>query len=87
MSKFLTISKQILLVLCVIVLILSIEVVQATSIENFIDSDDQSHHERRIYDLNKLRRFLLTSNAEQRAAKREQANFLKQKLVSRFNFQ
>lgn len=46
------------------------------------DSDeDDVQEERRTYDLNRLRHFLLTSNAEQLAAKREKQDFYKRELV------
>lgn len=75
-------SKPIFLVLCIIVLILSMEVAQARSVDSLSNTDEQSQYQRRAYDLKKLRHFLLTSNAEQRTAKREQENRLKQNLVS-----
>jgi len=92
MSKFLTISKHILLSLLIIVFISSIELSQAASIDNLVGTDmigsanDETNYQRRINDLNKLRHFLLTSNAEQRAARRNKNNFSKRKLVSKFNF-
>ncbi|CAF0759268.1 unnamed protein product [Adineta steineri] len=48
------------------------------------DSDDDVQEQRRSYDYNKLRHFLLTSNAEQRAAKREQQDFVKRELIREY---
>jgi hypothetical protein len=61
---------------------LSIELSQAKFVDNLdTDMTDEAKHQRRTYDINKLRHFLLTSNAEQRAAKRARENLLKRKLV------
>lgn len=39
------------------------------------EDDDSSDEQRRAYELKKLRHFLLTANAQERAAKREQQDF------------
>ena len=49
------------------------------------EDDDSSDEDRRAYELKKLRHFLLTSNADERAAKREKQDFLKRELVKIFN--
>jgi hypothetical protein len=46
------------------------------------DDEINLEQERRSYDLNKLRHFLLTADAEERAAKREQQEFYKRELVN-----
>jgi len=49
------------------------------------DDDSEVEEERRANDFNQLRRFLLTANAEERAAKREQQDFYKRELVNKLN--
>lgn len=51
-----------------------------TSSDDVNESLDQ---QRREYDFNKLRRFLLTADADKRAERREQQNFYKRELVNR----
>lgn len=48
------------------------------------DDDDDSDKQGsvRAYDLNQLRRYLLTSNAEQRAERRRQQDLLREELVN-----
>jgi cytochrome c-type biogenesis protein CcmH/NrfG len=83
MPKFLALSKQIVLLLVVIILLSLLELSQATPMVNARSEDmsesagEKAHHQRRTYELKKLRHFLLTSNAKQLAAKREKANSLK----------
>ncbi|CAF0833761.1 unnamed protein product [Rotaria sordida] len=50
------------------------------------DDNDNSdiQEQQRIYDLNTLRHFLLTSNAEQRAARRKQQEVAKQELIREY---
>lgn len=52
---------------------------EMASDENSADVEE----ERRNYDLENLRRYLLTSKAEERAAKREKQDFLKRELVNK----
>lgn len=73
------------------ILISNIGISQSKSFKNFeledSDNDDDNSRvkeERRNYNLDQLRRFLLTANAEQRAAKREQQYLSKRELVSFF---
>jgi hypothetical protein len=86
MSKFLTLSKQIGFLLIVFVLVSSIGLLQAAPKDSLEDTDSSSNDEiqnqRREDDFKELRQFLLTSNAEQRAEKREKQNFHKRELVS-----
>jgi hypothetical protein len=92
MPKFLTIFNQIVLSLLIIVFISSIELSEAASVDNLFNTDmigsanDEAYYQRRINDLNKLRHYLLTSNAEQRNARRDKKNFSKRKLVRKFYF-
>jgi hypothetical protein len=85
-------SKLIILLLFAIVFMSSIELSQAALADNILDGDmigslnDKTYDQRRTNDLNKLRHFLLTSNAEQRAAKRDKGNFYRRKLVRKSNF-
>ncbi len=83
------------LLLIVIILLSTIKCSRTASIRNrpMIDMSDDNDNddaeveeERRVYDLNKLRHFLLTSNAEQLAAKREQQELYKRELVNKLNF-
>jgi hypothetical protein len=48
------------------------------------DDEINLEQERRSYDLNKLRHFLLTADAEERAAKREQQEFYKRELIQEY---
>jgi hypothetical protein len=92
MPKFLTPSKRIVLLLVVIVLLSLLELSQATPMVNARNEDmiesagEKVHHQRRTYELKKLRHFLLTSNAKQLAAKREKENSLKREFVRKLNF-
>jgi len=89
MLKSLTLSNQFILLLFVIALASSIRLSQATSQDKPFNTDmdffsnDKVHQQRRTHDFNILRHFLLTSNAEQRAAKREKQDFHKRQLVRR----
>ncbi len=90
MMKFVTLSTHIRFLLIAIVLMSMIKLSQTTSVgsrpmtDMSADDDDNSvEEERREYDFNKLRKFLLTSNAEERAAKREQQEFYKRELVNK----
>jgi len=89
MTKFFKSPTQITILLIAIFLISTLEFSQAVSSENLmadISSDDDSadvQEERRSSNFKKLRHFLLTSNAEQRAAKRDQQEFYKRQLVNK----
>ncbi|CAF4206947.1 unnamed protein product [Rotaria sp. Silwood2] len=90
MPKFFILSKQIIIFLFIIALALSIELSQAIPMNKIRAADmaisnyDEVYHQRRIYDLNQLRHFLLTSNEEQRAARRDKQNFYKQQLIREY---
>ncbi|CAF4555609.1 unnamed protein product [Rotaria sp. Silwood1] len=90
MPKFCVLSKHIIFFLFIIALALSIELSQAVpmnklrTVDMAISNDDEEYHQRRIHDLNKLRHFLLTSNEEQRAARRDKQNFYKQQLIREY---
>jgi len=93
MGKVLMFSTHVGFLLIAIILISSIKFSRASSLRSLpmadMSADDDEaevEEERRMYDFNKLRRFLLTSNDEQRAAKREQQDFLKRELVNKLNF-
>jgi hypothetical protein len=77
------------LFLFLIAFVSSFRLSQAASNDQLLntDNDDSAEAQRREYEVKKLRHFLLTSNAEQLAAKREQRNFLKRKLVRETNFE
>lgn len=94
MSKFLTSTQRMNFVLVFILLLSTMQLSQATRSQSFdatdlsADSDDADDNnsameeQQRPNDLrNRLRYFLLTSNAEQRAARRKQQDSLKQDLV------
>ncbi len=87
MLKFLTSSKSTVLLLLVIAFALLIGLLQAASIDSSdsedISADEELQNQRRKEDFKQLRQFLLTSNAEQRAAKREKQDFYKRELVRR----
>ncbi len=87
MLKFLTSSKSTVLLLLVIAFALLIGLLQAASIDSSdsedISADEELQNQRRKEDFKQLRQFLLTSNAEQRAAKREKQDFYKRELVKR----
>ena len=84
-------SKHIVLLLFIIALASSIRLSQALPQDNLrntdmhVSSNNEVHNQRRMYDPKKLRHFLLTSNAEQRAAKREKQDFHKRELVRRYD--
>ncbi|CAF4488880.1 unnamed protein product [Rotaria sp. Silwood1] len=98
MTKFLTFCTRIDFLLIAVVLMSMMELSRAvapsrnlpqtdmTVDDNDNDDDDNSdvQEQQRIYDLNKLRHFLLTSNAEQRAARRKQQDFVKQELIREY---
>jgi len=93
MAKVLMLSTHIGFLLIAIILMSSIKFSRSSYVrglpleESSADGDEaEVEEERRMYDLNKLRRFLLTSNDEQRAAKREKQDFLKRELVNKLNF-
>jgi hypothetical protein len=71
----------------VIAFALLIGLLQAASIDSSdsedISADEELQNQRRKEDFKQLRQFLLTSNAEQRAAKREKQDFYKRELVKR----
>lgn len=88
MTKFLSMFTHIGFLLIIIMLMSRIQTSQTASARSrpLVDTssdDDNSEVEedRRMYDLDQLRRFLLTANSEQRAAKREQQDFYKRELV------
>ena len=86
--KFLAMSTPNRFLLFAIVLLSIMKISQASAAANLAEmsSDDDSNdlqEERRAYDLKQLRHFLLTSNDEQRAAKREKQDFLKRQLVNK----
>jgi hypothetical protein len=90
MTKFFKSPTKISILLIAIVLISTLEFSQAVSSENLLtadlSSDDDStdvQEARRSSNFKKLRHFLLTSNAEQRAAKRDQQEFYKRQLVNK----
>ena len=90
MTKFPSLSKQLTLLLIVLVLKLSIDFSQSATVAHPLFDDDAMVEEdnsgenlqRRADDLQKLRHFLLTSNAEQRASRRQQQDLSKRELVS-----
>ena len=91
MTKLPSLSKQLALLLIVLVLKLSLDFTQsATDARRLFDNDDDSMLEEnsdeqqqlRADSLQKLRHFLLTSDAEQRASKRQQVDSSKRNLVS-----
>ncbi len=90
--KFVTLSTHIRFLLIAIVLMSMIKLSRTTSVGSLPktdmsadDEDNSVEEERREYDFNKLRNFLLKSNAEERAAKREQQEFYKRELVNKLN--
>lgn len=92
MTKLLTLSTHIGFLLIVIILMSTIKLPQVSSSRNLPmadmatdDDDSEVEEERRANDFNQLRRFLLTANAEERAAKREQQDFYKRELVNKLN--
>lgn len=76
-------------VLLIILLAISIESSQGFSINipdqtDISNSNDETlNNQRRSYDFTKLRNFLLTSSAEERAARRDKQNFYKRQWVSK----
>lgn len=92
MTKFLTLSRQISLVFIGIILLSTMEFSRAARSNNLRMqemSDDNDNTgaqvQRRPYDLNNLRSFLLTPNGEQRTTKREEQEFYKRELVNKFD--
>ncbi|CAF3850648.1 unnamed protein product [Rotaria sp. Silwood2] len=96
MMKFLKFCTRIDFLLIAIVLMSTIELSRAaapsrnlphtdTIVDDSNDDDDSDIQEQQqIYDLNKLRHFLLTSNAEERAVRRKQQDFAKQTLIREY---
>jgi len=75
-----TIQNCILLV----IVLLSMINISKTFAETLSDEVNENlDQQRREYDFNKLRRFLLTADADKRAERREQQNFFKRELVNR----
>ncbi|CAF3341017.1 unnamed protein product [Rotaria socialis] len=76
--------------LLIILLATSIKLSQAVSMNKreqtdmVVSDDDELNHQRRTYELEKLRRFLLTSNAEERAAKLDKQNFYKRQWIHEY---
>ncbi|UJR35415.1 hypothetical protein I4U23_028172 [Adineta vaga] len=91
MTKFSLLSTNVNILLIVFVLV-SIMNFSCASSDNLAmremssddNNDDDVQEERRNYDFNQLRHFLLTANAERRAAKREQQEFYKRELVREY---
>jgi hypothetical protein len=89
MTKTLNLPTQFgwLLVVCVLISCMATsqakpsESSSAGDMTNDQDDDQSAREERRTYDLKKLRHFLLTSNAAERASKREQQELIKRELV------
>jgi hypothetical protein len=88
MLQFLTLLQRTILFLSLIVIVSSFRLSQAASKDRSLNTDNSgsADEQLRAYELKKLRHFLLTSNTEQRAAKREKGEFLKRKLVRKTNF-
>jgi hypothetical protein len=88
MLQFLNLLQRTILFLSLIVIVSSFRLSQAASKDRFLNTDNSgsADEQLRAYELKKLRHFLLTSNTEQRAAKRERGEFLKRKLVRKTNF-
>ncbi|CAF2060210.1 unnamed protein product [Rotaria magnacalcarata] len=90
MLKFPIRSNPIFMFLLIILFATSIKLSQAASMNKreqtdmVVSDDDEVNHQRRTYDLEKLRRFLLTSNAEQRAAKLDKQNYYKRQWVREY---
>ena len=80
-------TQKFSLLLLLIVLKLSIDLTQTGSMGELrlndlaVANSDDEYQQRRDFDLKKLRHFLLTSNAEERAYRREQQAALKRDLV------
>ena len=86
MSQYSTLLQRTILFLSLIVFVSSFRLSHAASNDQLeTDNNESAEEQRREYELKKLRHFLLTSNAEQLTAKREQRNFLKRKLVRKTN--
>lgn len=83
MSTLLNISKRSLLLIILTIFILSICSTRAAINEpdDMEESDELMEYRRREADFKKLRHFLLTSNDDQRAARREKQLLYKRKLV------
>lgn len=82
MSKF----YNLLIILLLLTLFHSSQTTKShrVSIDENSDEDNFENNledERRTYDLNRLRHFLLTANAEQREARRKEQDFYKRELV------
>ncbi|CAF1316533.1 unnamed protein product [Adineta ricciae] len=84
-------SNKCLVLLFVFVIITSIRFSHASSLERLHNdemadssSDVAQEQQRRVDNLKQLRHFLLTSNAEQRAGRRDKQNFLKRKLIREY---
>jgi hypothetical protein len=91
MTKSLRLFTQSGLLLIVIIFILTIQLSRAVSADNMLMADDDDddtdvQEQRRAMDLRRLRNYLLTSNAEERASKREQQEFHKRELVNKLSF-
>ena len=90
MTKFFTLFTPTHFLLVVIVLMTMFKSSRTTfsdklSMSDMAADDNEVNleEERRAYDYNQLRHFLLTANAEERALKREQQDFHKRQLVNR----
>lgn len=80
-------SAQMAFLLIAITFISTIKLSQAASSNGYMadlaanNEDTDKQEQRRSYNYDQLRRFLLTANADQRAARREQQDFYKRELV------
>ncbi len=85
MTKFFTRSSFLVILIILMSMLKSSRTTKSNNhpmAEMSADDDETNlEEERRSYDLNKLRRFLLTADAEERATKREQQEFYKRELV------
>jgi hypothetical protein len=92
MTKYGTLSTPMGLLLIAIMLMSIMKLTRAAPSSGLMadalanDDDTDVQEQRRSSYHDQLRRFLLTSNAEQRAARREQQEFNKRELVNRLYF-
>ncbi|CAF1044366.1 unnamed protein product [Adineta steineri] len=87
MFNLLISSNRIVLLIFIISLASLNRFSQATAVDNSEITDLSSNEvedQRRMRDLNQLRYFLLTANAKQLAAKREQQTFRKRQLIHEY---
>ncbi|CAF1260269.1 unnamed protein product [Adineta steineri] len=87
MFKLLISSNRIVLLIFIILLASLNRFSRATAKDNSDITDlsnDEVEDQRRMHDLNQLRYFLLTANAKQLAAKRQQQAFRKRQLIHEY---